>query len=115
MALKKVKLNDNIENDVDIIIPSRNLNELLSIEGMSQGGSESSTVDNLFAVGDIKTTMRDSLGEKWLECNGDMLDKNDYEDLYNSNTAFFLNLIPELDTHHFELNKKSTTEQSLPL
>ena len=31
LALKRLKLKDNMENDIDIIIPSRNLNELLKI------------------------------------------------------------------------------------
>lgn len=84
-AIGEVMSDRNLDAPENATTLKENLNELLSIEGVSQGGSESSTVDNLFAVGDVKTTMRDSLGEKWLECNGDVLDKNDYEYLYNSN------------------------------
>ena len=33
------------------------------------------------AIGDIKLTTRSSLGENWLECNGDIIDKTEYPDL----------------------------------
>ena len=38
--------------------------------------------DSIYRIGDIKTTARTDLGEKWLLCNGDAISKESYPDLY---------------------------------
>nr|DAU71617.1 MAG TPA: hypothetical protein [Caudoviricetes sp.] len=39
--------------------------------------------DAVAAVGDLKTTVRSSLGSKWLLCNGDVVSQTEYPELYS--------------------------------
>ena len=57
----------------------RTAEEILSDIGAASAASGADP----YKVGDILYTARTDLGDKWLLCNGELIDKNSYEELYN--------------------------------
>ena len=97
MAEKK---NFTIENyngtDYDTLYPETNSGQVL-LDTTAQAATNLPTGKTLddalqhitkdgggFQVGDTLTTARTNLGDKWLLCNGDILDSSKYPDLYNT-------------------------------
>lgn len=71
---------------VGVYIPPSDSSENIGVSGDASeelGGATNvqDALNNIYQVGDIKATMRKDLSDKWLMCNGDVINKTDYPDL----------------------------------
>ena len=44
-------------------------------------GQHDEDIDNVFRVGDLRSTLRTDLGDRWLLCNGEAFDPAEYPEL----------------------------------
>lgn len=49
-----------------------------------------SDYDSKFRIGDIISTINDEISDNWLLCNGKVIDKTKYPELYNKTKNEFL-------------------------
>lgn len=78
---------------IGVYIPSASSGENIGVsEDISDefGGATNveDALNNIYQVGDIKTTIRNDLSDKWLKCSGDLLSVSQYPDYAKKSSNF---------------------------